>query len=586
MADGGLPPETSWWAAWPGLYEAELAAFERHGAAVTVAHKAGGLLILEVAWPDGQSSLPLRIGYSPLHPFFRPSVGAPTLQLQRHQHPLDAGLCLITQGSGEWRSSQKVADFIAEQLPKVYAANAARAEGRLEEAAQLEEQAPDPLSSYYAHLAADDSAIFFAAGELAPKGTVGFAHFEVGSRASAPGAFEAVLRKTEPATGSWLGKTFMMPLADAAPQKVEGRWVRMTPPATSDVQAILADAEAVFAKATILQPAQAKRLSALGKAERTITGIVFKEELGYGPASAGDGWLFIASSNEPDTGKRINVLVRGYRIGGDLQARVPVAAALASKKVLLVGAGAIGSFAGLELARAGIKNVDIVDFDVVEPGNSVRWPLGRPVWGVRKVVALKDFIERNYPNVEVRASELRIGGGRTEALDDVAPGDNPLTVLNRLILGADIVVDASASTECHEALAYACRRLGKPMVLGYATEGAAGGVVARFPADGQACYVCFQEHWRDTDFPKPSVDPAGTITPVGCNQPTFTGSAFDLQEVALELTRSAVGLLAPEVYDPGAWRVAVLSLMEDGRRTLPQWRPAMLAPRCDECKPE
>lgn len=579
-------PDAAWWAAWPDLYEAELAAFAAHRAAVTLTHKADGLLILEVDWREGEEAVALRVGYSPLHPFFRPSIVALGLDLRRHQHPLDRSLCLLTQGSGEWRSGQRVADFIGEQLGQVLTANAARREGRLADAAELEEQAPDPLSAYYAHLAEDDSAIFFAAAAVAPPGTAGFAEFEICPRPMAPWAFEAVLRSAKPAAGSWFGKPFAMPLSAGPARMIEGRWVRMTPPVTEDIEAILASAEASIEKATLLQPALAKRLKQIGQAELAITGLVFKEELEYGPGGEGDGWLFIASSNDSKTGKRVNRLVRGYRIDSDLQARVPVAAALASKKILLIGAGAIGNFTAVELARAGVKQLHVVDCDVVEPGNSVRWSLGRPVWGVRKVVALTDFIQRNYPSVTVSASDFRVGAATTHPPGAAGARINPLAALQRLIREADIVVDASASTECQEAVAHYCRSLGKPMVLGYATEGAAGGVVARFPAVSDACYVCFQEHWTDPDFPRPPVDPAGTVTPLGCNQPTFTGAAFDLQEVAMELTRSAVGLLTPEAYDPGAWQVAVLGLVEGGRRVLPNWRPASLAPRCRACKPE
>ena len=51
--------------------------------------------------------------------------------------------------------------------------------------------------------------------------------------------------------------------------------------------------------------------------------------------------------------------------------------------------------------------------------------------------------------------------------------------------------------------------------------------------------------------------------PVGCNAPTFTGGGFDLQEISLEIVRTAVGLLSDGKYDPGAWAVAVLTLKND-----------------------
>jgi hypothetical protein len=66
-------------------------------------------------------------------------------------------------------------------------------------------------------------------------------------------------------------------------------------------------------------------------------------------------------------------------------------------------------------------------------------------------------------------------------------------------------------------------------------------------------------------------------------QPTFTGGGFDLQEISLEIVRTAVGLLSEGTYDPGSWEVAVLTLKgEGGARMLPHWEgyrcPAH--PRC------
>jgi len=81
--------------------------------------------------------------------------------------------------------------------------------------------------------------------------------------------------------------------------------------------------------------------------------------------------------------------------------------------------------------------------------------------------------------------------------------------------------------------------------MGYATVGLAGGVVARFVHDSKSCLVCLHEHRKDEKhISKPRLDNTGMVTPLGCNAPTFTGGGFDLQEVSLEVVRSAVGLLS------------------------------------------
>src|SRR3546814_17753488 len=61
---------------------------------------------------------------------------------------------------------------------------------------------------------------------------------------------------------------------------------------------------------------------------------------------------------------------------------------------------------------------------------------------------------------------------------------------------------------------------------------AAGGVVISIPGNAPFCLSCVSRHWEDETLPQPAVDPTGTVLPIGCNQPTFTGGGFDLQEVS------------------------------------------------------
>src|SRR3546814_10106184 len=85
----------------------------------------------------------------------------------------------------------------------------------------------------------------------------------------------------------------------------------------------------------------------------------------------GEGWLFRVARRDR-RGRVAASAVRGAGIPDDLQVRVPSARALRDKKVLLIGCGAIGSFVACELARAGVGGLDLLDKDVLEPGNSVR----------------------------------------------------------------------------------------------------------------------------------------------------------------------------------------------------------------------
>lgn len=76
-------------------------------------------------------------------------------------------------------------------------------------------------------------------------------------------------------------------------------------------------------------------------------------------------------------------------------------------KILIVGAGSVGSYVALTLAKMGISDLTVVDFDKVEPHNLPNQfykttDIGRP-----KVEALKDII-KEFTNTEITAINDRI----------------------------------------------------------------------------------------------------------------------------------------------------------------------------------
>lgn len=567
-----------WWLRWPALYHAELRAFERRGAAVAVIHDKAGQLILDIHWREGVEAR-LRVGYSPCHPFARANVSAPELTLARHQDPSSRTLCLLTQDAGQWDPCERVADLIAAQLPNVLKAAQAHAAARPTEAAAVEENAPDPLSTYFMRQTEPDSIIVFDAGQPVPGTMAGIAGFNVRGRAFGPNRFEGLLRSMEPLTGQWLAPRFTPWAGIDREPLVQGRWVRMKPRPTDTPAEMLAAADRIIERVIAAQPQARARMARLAQGDMALTVIVFDEEIEYG--RAGVGFLFLVNRR---IGKgRETGLVTGARFAHDVLGRVPVAKALRAKTALLVGAGAIGGFVAQDLVRAGLGRLAIVDPDSVEPGNGVRWALAREFWGLPKSHALYHHLTRNYPATEVVPHVAKIGVAVSDPAAAAEAKQHQMEWVRARVEESDVVIDASASTECQRSLASVCRDMGKPFIMGYATEGAAGGVVARFAPSGGGCPACLDEHWHDKTLPRPPVDSSGTITPVGCNTPTFTGGAFELQEVSLELVRSAIGTLAPNDYDVGDWPLAVLSLKDGPRRILPRWETAAAIGCHDRC---
>lgn len=138
-----------------------------------------------------------------------------------------------------------------------------------------------------------------------------------------------------------------------------------------------------------------------------------------------------------------------YPLGEEGQRR------LAAAHVAIVGAGGLGSPAVLALAAAGVGRITIIDDDVVEASNLQRQVLHR----VRDVGAAKT------------ASAVR-------AARDLAPECDVVEVRERItsdtaekiLAGADVVLDGTDTLETREAVAGACEALGVPLVWGVVQE--------------------------------------------------------------------------------------------------------------------
>lgn len=82
---------------------------------------------------------------------------------------------------------------------------------------------------------------------------------------------------------------------------------------------------------------------------------------------------------------------------------------LLSAKVLIIGAGGLGSPCALYLASAGIGNIGIVDSDKVELNNLQRQILhSTESVGTKKVDSAKERIDRLNPDIKVDAISVRL----------------------------------------------------------------------------------------------------------------------------------------------------------------------------------
>jgi molybdopterin/thiamine biosynthesis adenylyltransferase/rhodanese-related sulfurtransferase len=148
-------------------------------------------------------------------------------------------------------------------------------------------------------------------------------------------------------------------------------------------------------------------------------------------------------------------------------------ARLAQAKVLVIGAGGLGSPALLYLAAAGVGTIGIVDFDVVELSNLQRQVVhADDRVGVKKTVSAAQTIRALNPEVKV------------------VEHDEMLTAANvdRLIAGYDIVLDGTDTFETRYWLNDAAVRAALPVV--HASVFRFEGQLTVFVPFAGPCYRC------------------------------------------------------------------------------------------------
>jgi molybdopterin/thiamine biosynthesis adenylyltransferase len=314
-----------------------------------------------------------------------------------------------------------------------------------------------------------------------------------------------------------------------------------------------------------------------------LIGIRVPEESAWRELS--ESWIFILRLEKRLKGNKTapvqKLFIRTGRASRyQMQARVPELSLLPSKKIAVIGLGCMGAPSALEFARAGVGELRLMDDDSVEPGTTVRWPLGFSAVGRPKVEALKSFIEANFPFTKVQGGVFRMG-----AVPGI--GGTSLEEYQASFENVDLIYDATAEEGINYLLSDLARQKKIPYVGLSTTWGGWGGRVwAMRPGQETGCWYCMRKWIEDEKIPVPPESPNGLISIPGCGDPTFTGASFDTSMIPLMAVRTAVSILcdgAAGQYPSSSWDVANLTLRnEDGSLCLPQWHEFKLPvhPKC------
>lgn len=203
-------------------------------------------------------------------------------------------------------------------------------------------------------------------------------------------------------------------------------------------------------------------------------------------------------------------------------------ATLQTKRVAIIGVGAVGSFTADVLARDGVGHLTLWDSDDLLPGNLVRHLCGPPMIGVNKAEAVAATLIAREPrlrpdgrdtptNVEATGLYLRLPDQAVSLLD-----------------GHDLVIDATANGAATMLLADAARTSGMHCLsVCLLNDGGAARVDVLPPLSGEPLQ------------PTPIEDPGAGSThfETGCDDPISPTPPDAVLQAAALAARHAVGIL-------------------------------------------
>lgn len=151
---------------------------------------------------------------------------------------------------------------------------------------------------------------------------------------------------------------------------------------------------------------------------------------------------------------------------------------LLNAKILIVGAGGLGSPAAMYLAAAGVGQITIYDDDQVDLTNLQRQIAhNTPDIGLDKVISTLNTLKKINPEVNVLAQKAR--------LQD--------ELLEKEVSAADVVLDCSDNFKTRFAINHACVLHQTPLVSGAAIRFEGQISVFTPGTDNSPCYNCLYQ---------------------------------------------------------------------------------------------
>lgn len=158
---------------------------------------------------------------------------------------------------------------------------------------------------------------------------------------------------------------------------------------------------------------------------------------------------------------------------------------LADAKVLILGCGSGGGNLALQLVMSGIRNLTLVDKDIIEPENVIRHVCGRKFIGKKKVDALEEVLLDRNPAINIRKLDI-----------DIMNFEN----LESEIKSHTVIGLATDNDPSRYLVNEICVRNKIPFVVARVFTRGIGGEVFSFRPEAGGCLACLENFLERTKY--------------------------------------------------------------------------------------
>ena len=213
----------------------------------------------------------------------------------------------------------------------------------------------------------------------------------------------------------------------------------------------------------------------------------------------------------------------------------PDASILRTRTVVMFGAGALGGHVAAMLAESGIGQLELVDPDVLLPGNVVRHIAGHSFVGAPKVEAVRAIIMEHAPWTEVLGHQ---------------EWSHTPEQIRRRIMDADVVIDATGNEALTNPLAMVALDLGTPLVAGALYRGGFIGRVQRQSLGSDTPIHQREEHTRYPLIPAGDRGEDFATPELGCSAPVNNAPPSAVQSCASLIAQVTLDILTERFEFP------------------------------------